>query len=385
VSGAASATFVYDGDGNRVKGTVGATTTSYVGTYFEWTGSTSTMVKYYYHGGKRVSMRVGASTWYFLLTDHLTSTAITATNGGSKSAELRYKAWGENRYSSGTTPTTYRFTGQREEGTIGLYFYNARWYDAALARFAQADTIVPEPGNPQALNRYAYTLNNPVKYTDPTGHANDPFVGGRQREWWESPTLQAPSIYDIVQGGDYRYGQIPLGDRMVSVYLPPTVRSYRTQDGLLPLADSGDSTTAIVPQYHTGDYWHGEEVPGRNTVQPNSWETVLTLNRTERPQFLDALAGAGAGLGNTPDSLPLSPGATNAETRAEAWIVFAYAAQGALGAGWQSQFSLQQRVGGSDYRMIILTGQISSQKQFYGVYQDFLPYTPGPVIRPWTR
>jgi len=39
-----------------------------------------------------------------------------------------------------------------------------------LGRFLSADTIVPSPGNPQSLNRYAYTLNNPVKYTDPTGH-----------------------------------------------------------------------------------------------------------------------------------------------------------------------------------------------------------------------
>jgi hypothetical protein len=29
---------------------------------------------------------------------------------------------------------------------------------------------VPEPGNPQALNRYAYVYNNPLKYTDPSGH-----------------------------------------------------------------------------------------------------------------------------------------------------------------------------------------------------------------------
>jgi len=34
----------------------------------------------------------------------------------------------------------------------------------------QADTLVPEPGNPQALNRYAYVNNNPLKYTDPSGH-----------------------------------------------------------------------------------------------------------------------------------------------------------------------------------------------------------------------
>ncbi len=33
----------------------------------------------------------------------------------------------------------------------------------------QADTIVPEPGDPQNLNRYSYTRNNPIRYTDPTG------------------------------------------------------------------------------------------------------------------------------------------------------------------------------------------------------------------------
>jgi len=39
-----------------------------------------------------------------------------------------------------------------------------------LGRFLSPDTIVPEPGSPQALNRYAYVYNNPLKYTDPSGH-----------------------------------------------------------------------------------------------------------------------------------------------------------------------------------------------------------------------
>jgi len=49
-------------------------------------------------------------------------------------------------------------------------FYNARWYDPALGRFAQADTIIPGAGNPQAWDRYAYANNNPVRYNDPSGH-----------------------------------------------------------------------------------------------------------------------------------------------------------------------------------------------------------------------
>ena len=46
----------------------------------------------------------------------------------------------------------------------------ARWYDPALGRWIQADSIVPEPGNPQALNRFSYVYNNPLRYVDPSGH-----------------------------------------------------------------------------------------------------------------------------------------------------------------------------------------------------------------------
>ncbi len=41
------------------------------------------------------------------------------------------------------------------------------------ARFIQPDTIVPNPGDPQSLNRYSYAGNNPVRYTDPSGHFSE--------------------------------------------------------------------------------------------------------------------------------------------------------------------------------------------------------------------
>jgi len=54
---------------------------------------------------------------------------------------------------------------------LGLDYFNARWYDSSLGRFAQADSIVPLASQgAQAWDRYAYTNNNPVRYTDPSGH-----------------------------------------------------------------------------------------------------------------------------------------------------------------------------------------------------------------------
>ena len=49
--------------------------------------------------------------------------------------------------------------------------YGARYYDANVGRFLTVDTVVPGDGaDPMGFNRYAYARNNPIKYTDPTGH-----------------------------------------------------------------------------------------------------------------------------------------------------------------------------------------------------------------------
>jgi hypothetical protein len=42
----------------------------------------------------------------------------------------------------------------------------------SVGRFASADTIVPDPTNPQSYNRYSYVLNNPLNLADPTGHCS---------------------------------------------------------------------------------------------------------------------------------------------------------------------------------------------------------------------
>jgi len=111
---------------------------------------------------------------FVIQTSAARSTTVTADGAtGARTAELWYKPWGESRGTLfGVTPTTYCFTGQTLDSVAGgLYFYNARYYDPALGRFTQADTIVPEPGNPQSLNRYTYVGNRPLGFVDPSGYA----------------------------------------------------------------------------------------------------------------------------------------------------------------------------------------------------------------------
>jgi RHS repeat-associated protein len=105
-------------------------------------------------------------TW--LISDHLGSTSLTVDASGALLSSLKYTAFGELR--SGTAATDYRYTGQRQEAEIGLYFYVSRFFDPYINHFTQPDTIIPDPNNPQAYDRYAYALNNPIRYTDPSGH-----------------------------------------------------------------------------------------------------------------------------------------------------------------------------------------------------------------------
>jgi RHS repeat-associated protein len=129
-------------------------------------------VKYYTLGGRRVAMRRvpedQPEALYYLFSDHLGSTHVTYRASDGFTESIRYYPYGGTR--SGEVPTDRLFTGQRFDDTIGLYDYGARFYDPALGRFISADTVVPNPGNPQAFNRYAYVYNNPLRYIDPNGH-----------------------------------------------------------------------------------------------------------------------------------------------------------------------------------------------------------------------
>jgi RHS repeat-associated protein len=80
---------------------------------------------------------------------------VLVNQNGTVNSRNYYYPYGGNRGGGAFSGlTTKRFMGQYQESSLpggeGLYYYNARWYDARLARFVSADTIVLEPGAPPA-------------------------------------------------------------------------------------------------------------------------------------------------------------------------------------------------------------------------------------------
>jgi len=112
----------------------------------------------------------------FLLGDHLGSVSVVTDTNGQVVSRQDSTPWGEAR-GSDITQTTLNFTGQRKDGT-GLLYYGARYYDPVLGRFVSPDSLGAKQPIPQSLNHYSYVLNNPLKFTDPTGHEERAEGGG---------------------------------------------------------------------------------------------------------------------------------------------------------------------------------------------------------------
>ncbi|MBI2547804.1 hypothetical protein HYW21_00470 [Candidatus Woesearchaeota archaeon] len=104
---------------------------------------------------------------YHFHPDHLGSTVLVTDEAGNVVSETSYLPFG--LVIDGGDERNL-FTGKELERETAMYYYGARYYDAFLRRFTQPDTVFSDVYNPQALNRYSYVLNNPMKYTDPDGN-----------------------------------------------------------------------------------------------------------------------------------------------------------------------------------------------------------------------
>jgi RHS repeat-associated protein len=131
------------------------------------TGATQN-TSYYLVNNELVAKKNPDGTKHYYHNDHLGSTSVLTNQAGALVEQTEYDPWGEIR--SGGTKSKFQYTGQEKDEETGLNYYNFRYYDSHIRRFTQPDDIIQDPYNPQDLNRYSYVKNNPLKYTDPSGH-----------------------------------------------------------------------------------------------------------------------------------------------------------------------------------------------------------------------
>ena len=199
--------FTYDGSATRVKKSSPGRTTDYIGKLYECTNGSC--AKFIFAGDTRVAMKVGGQVSYYH-PDHQGSTSVVTDVSGNKMEELAYYPFGGQRQGVGTASVSHTYTGQELDGETGLYNYNARIYDPDLGRFMTPDSIVPDPSNPQSLNRYSYVLNNPMNYTDPTGHWS------RKKFWSGVEIVAGLGIAIAGSGSPYSYPAAIVGVAMIA-------------------------------------------------------------------------------------------------------------------------------------------------------------------------
>jgi len=170
------AEYFYDSNGQRFKKNESGTVTYYVGNHYEtvvYSDGSSVNTSYYFANGERAAKRVVNSSnpsgsVYYYHPDHLGSTNVISNSSGGLVETTKYFPFGEIR--AGGTENKYLFNSKEYEADIGVYYYGARYYAPEVRRWTQPDPIIQDYYNPQNLNRYSYTLNNPVKYVDPSGN-----------------------------------------------------------------------------------------------------------------------------------------------------------------------------------------------------------------------
>src|SRR5262249_45652272 len=150
---------VYDGDGNRVSGTLASGTTMFLVADQNLTGyaqvlddlQIEAMTRSYTWGLEPISQRLtfnsqGANLYGY---DGLGSVRFLTNSTGAGTDTYDYDAFGNLIASTGTTPNNYLFAGEQFDPALGIYYNRARYYDQRLGRFWTMDTWEGDPQSPR--------------------------------------------------------------------------------------------------------------------------------------------------------------------------------------------------------------------------------------------
>lgn len=243
--------YFYDGEGKRVK------KKTYQG------GELDEETVFVYSSGKLIaeySSKPPAQnpTTQYTITDQLGSPRVLVNTLGAVVSRRDFLPFGEEIVPDAANlrtdaPLKYngdgvrqKFTGYQHDEETGLDFAEARMYQNKHGRFTAPDPLLASASatNPQTFNRYVYTGNNPVNFTDPGGMKWCRIKGGTQMEF----TGEGAPCQDGWDPVDKSYGTVsPDGDFSdVSENGPagPGTIIYFNSNGTIRVADPTNSTDA---------------------------------------------------------------------------------------------------------------------------------------------
>jgi RHS repeat-associated protein len=163
--------FGYNGDGLRDSLTISEATT-----YFTWDVNRSIPqvvddeTYQYVYGLGRIA-QAGSSETHYYLTDGLGSTMALTDEAGDVDTTWDYDVFGAVRGLTGSQPNDFSFAGEQVDGSTGLQYLRARYYDPEVGRFLRRDDpFVGSLKSPSTHNLYVYVVNRPTGLVDPSGN-----------------------------------------------------------------------------------------------------------------------------------------------------------------------------------------------------------------------
>lgn len=174
-----AATFVYDGDGNRVRKVVSGVTTyylvdnrnpsGYAQVLEELTTVGSTPSRLYTYGLDLISQRQSDGTTHFYGCDGNGNVRYLTAANATVSDTYTYDAFGIQIASTGSTPNNYRYSGEQLDANMGFYYLRARYLNPATGRFLSRDSFQGDINEPSSIHKYLYVANDPLNRIDPSG------------------------------------------------------------------------------------------------------------------------------------------------------------------------------------------------------------------------
>ena len=120
--------------------------------------------------GERVSVDKSEESSYYLYDGRNSVTGIL-TETANLTNSYQYDPYGNLTSGTADGVNYYGYNGESTNVKTGLQYLRARYYNAENGTFTTEDSDLGTTENPLTRNRYDYTTNNPLNYSDPTGHS----------------------------------------------------------------------------------------------------------------------------------------------------------------------------------------------------------------------